>query len=119
MDGQLVNIAVNAYFVMAVGYNLLSLAWIDWRRRPLAPTDPVQGIVIMALLYLIHSAKTTLGATAWTLLTGVFLLLILRFGIYRHWGNYNTEDYASKTAWITAIAINVYGVLVLLLALLT
>ena len=73
----------------------------------------------MALLYLIYSAKTMLGATAWTLLTGVFLLLITRFGIYRHWVNYDTEDYASRTAWIAAIAINVYGVLVILLALLT
>lgn len=110
------NAAVNAYFVMAVGYNILSLAWMDWQGRPLAPTQPVQAIVTMVLLYVVYAAKEVLGSTAWTLLIGIFLLLILRFGIYQHLANYSPNEYAGRAAWAIAIALNVYGVLALFLA---
>ena len=118
MDTEFANAAVNAYFVMAIGYNLLSLVWMDWKDRPLAPTQPVQAIVMIALLYIIYAAKEMLENTAWTLLISVFLLLILRLGIYQHLANYSPKDYASRAAWAVAIAVNIYGVLALLLAVL-
>ena len=116
METEFSNAAVNAYFVMAIGYNLLSLVWMDWKDRPLAPTQPVQAIIMIVLLYITYAAKEVLESTAWTLLISVFLLLILRFGIYQHLASYSPKDYASRTAWAIAIVINTYGVLALLLA---
>ena len=119
MDTDFFNAAVNAYFAMAVGYNILSLVWKDWKDSQLSPTQPIQAIVTMVLLYVVYAAKEVLGGTAWTLLIGVFLLLILRFGIYQHLANYSPDDYASRAAWAIAIAVNAYGVLVLFLAVLS
>ena len=119
MQTELLNNAVDAYFVLAIGYNLLSLVWMDWRGRPLAPTQPVQAIVTMVLLYVVYTAREVLGSSAWALLMGVFLLLIVRFGIYQHLTSYSPDDYASRTAWAAAIVVNAYGVTILLLAVLS
>ena len=117
MNAELVNDAAAVYFVLAIGYNLISLVLIDLQRQPLAPTEPVQAILMMAVLCLIHSAREVLGTVAWTALIAVFLLLIVRFGIYRHAVGYRDEAYASRSAWAAAIGINVYGVCVLFLGL--
>ena len=118
MEIELLKNAVNAYFVLAIGYNLLSLVWMDWRGRPLAPTQPLQATVIMVLLYVVYAAKEVLGSTAWVLLISIFLFFILRFGIYQHLVSYSPDDYASRAAWAVAIIINVYGILALFLAVL-
>ena len=44
---------------------------------------------MMALVYLIYVSEAALGPGAWTFLMVVFLLLILRFGIYRHLVGYD------------------------------
>ena len=83
MNADLLNNLVGCYFVLAIGYNILSLILYDAKGRPLTSNKPVQAIVLMALLYLIYVSEAALGAGAWTFLMVVFLLLILRFGIYR------------------------------------
>ena len=118
MNAQMLNGAAALYFILAIGYNLASLASRDMNRAPLAPTEPVQAIVMMSLLYVIYASEEVLGSVAWTALIAVFLILIVRFGIYRHLAGYSPADYASRTAWAAAIGINVYGVCVLCLALL-
>lgn len=117
MYQELLNDAVNCYFILAVGYNLLSIVINDMKGRMLTPTDPVFGILMLALLYLIYAAEPVLGGIARTALITVFLLLVLRFGIYRHLAGYDEEQYFSRGAWGVAIAINVYGVAALSLAL--
>ena len=72
---------------------------------------------MMALLYLIYVSEAALGAGAWTFLMVVFLLLILRFGIYQHLAGYDENKYFSRSAWAAAIAINIFGVAVLSLSL--
>ena len=99
------------------GYNILSLILYDAKGRPLTSNKPVQAIVLMALLYLIYVSEAALGAGAWTFLMIVFLLLILRFGIYRHLAGYDEDQYFSRGAWAAAIAINIFGVAVLSLSL--
>ena len=116
MSTQMLNVAGALYFILAIGYNLLSLALRDMNKAPLAPTEPVQAIVMMSLLYVIYASEEVLGSVAWTALIAVFLVLIVRFGIYRHLMGYGTADYASRAAWLVAIGINVFGVCVLFLA---
>ena len=94
MNAELLNNLVGSYFVPAL-----------------------LCIVMMALLYLIYVSEAALGAGAWTFLMVVFLLLILRFGIYRHLVGYDENQYFSRSAWGAAIAINIFGVAVLSLSL--
>ncbi|WP_138380410.1 hypothetical protein [Luteithermobacter gelatinilyticus] len=117
MTTALLEQSVNLYFILAIGYNVLSLILNDLRGRTLAPTEPVQAIVMMTVLYVVYTAQEGLGEMAWGVLIIVFLLLILRFGIYRHAVGYNDQDYASRTAWAAAIVINIFGVIVLSLTL--
>lgn len=115
MNAEILNDAAGIYFVLAIGYNLISLVLTDLQRQPLAPTEPVQAILMMTLLCLVHSAGELLGTVARTGLLTVFLLLIVRFGVYRHLVGYSDEDYSSRIAWASAIAVNAYGVCVLFL----
>ena len=117
LDTELLSNLVGCYFVLAIGYNILSLILYDARGRPLTSNKPVQAIVLMALLYLIYVSEAALGSGAWLFLMIVFLLLILRFGIYQHLAGYDEDRYFSRSAWGAAIAINVYGVAVLSLSL--
>ena len=117
MEVQMLKFATALYFILAIGYNVASLARMDMNKGPLSPTEPVQAIVMMSLLYVIYASGPVLGRIAWTALVAVFVLLIVRFGIYRHLAGYTPTDYSSRIAWATAIAINAYGVLVLCLAL--
>ena len=117
MDVQILKFATALYFILAIGYNVASLARRDMNKGALAPTEPVQAIVMMSLLYVIYASEPVLGRIAWTALVAVFVLLIARFGIYRHLVGYSPTDYSSRFAWATAIAINAYGVVALCLAL--
>ena len=119
MDPWGLSDAVALYFVLAIGYNLVSVALGEANRSPLAPTEPVPAITMMALLYVIYAAEDLLGPVAWSALLAVFLVLIARFGIYRHLVGYSTTGYASRTAWALAIGINVYGVTVLCVTILS
>ena len=112
------NGAVALYFVLAIGYNVVSLALQDMRRPPLAPTEPVPAITMLAVLCVIYASEEVLGAAAWSALIAVFVALIARFGIYRHAIGYSPDEYASRAAWAAAIGINAYGVSVLCAALL-
>ena len=117
MNTDLLNDLAGCYFVLAIGYNILSLILYDAKGRPLTSNKPVSAIVMMALLYLIYVSEAALGAGAWTFLMIVFLLLILRFGIYQHLAGYDENKYFSRGAWAAAIAINIFGVAVLSLSL--
>ena len=117
MNAELLNNLVGSYFVLAISYNIVSLIMHDTKGRSLTSTGPVPAIVMMALLYLIYVSEAALGAGAWTFLMIVFLLLILRFGIYQHLAGYDEDQYFSRGAWAAAIAINIFGVAVLSLSL--
>ena len=117
LDTSLLNDLVGCYLVLAIGYNILSLIMYDVKGRPLTSNKPVQAIVLVALLYVIYVSEAALGSGAWMFLMVVFLLLILRFGVYQHLAGYDETRYFSRSAWMAAIAINVFGVAVLTLSL--
>ena len=114
MQAELIDIAAVAYFMLAIGYNLTSLVLADCGSPPLAPTEPVQAILMMTALYLVYAAADS-GIRG--PLLAVFIFLIARFGIYRHVVGYDASRYASRFAWACAIGINVYGVCVLCITL--
>ena len=119
MDTQALDAAVAWYFALAIGYNVVSLALREMTRRPLAPTEPIQGILIMALLYVIYASESALDSVAWTALIAVLLVVIAWFGVYRHVIAYRPDRYATRMSWAAAIGINVYGVGVLSLVFVT
>lgn len=117
MDVQMMKFPTALYFILAIGYNVMSLVRRDMNRPVLAPTEPVQAIVMMSLLYVIYASEPVLDRIPWTALVAVFVSLIARFGIYRHLVGYSPTEYSSRIAWAMAIGINAYGVCVLCLAL--
>ena len=117
MNTDLLNNLVGCYFVLAISYNILSFVMNDAMGRSLTSNKPLPAIVMMSLLYLIYVSEAALGTGAWTFLMVVFLLLILRLGIYTHLAGYNEDQYFSRSAWAAALLINVYGVIVLSLSL--
>ena len=117
MNTDLMNYAVNAYFALAILYNVLSLILNDLKGRMLTPTEPVSAIMMMTLFYLVYAGGAVLDPAARNALLILFLLLVLRFGIYRHLAGYDDKQYYSRCAWATAIGINAFGVCVLILSL--
>ena len=80
MQDQLVHL----YFFLAVGYNLLSTVRADWKGMSFAPTDPMAGMSLMCMLYLIYSLDAVLPQTPRLLFLLSLLALVVRFGIVRH-----------------------------------
>lgn len=117
MNTDLMNNVVNGYFALAILYNVLNLTLNDLKGRMLAPTEPVSAIMMMTLFYLVYAGGAVLDPVARTALLILFMLLVLRFGIYRHLAGYDEEQYFSRCSWATAIAINVFGVCALALSL--
>ena len=118
MPAELIENAAAAYFILAIGYNLASLILSDSGYPPLAPTEPVQAILMMTVLYSVYAGEDFFHSNARSALLATYIFLIARFGIYSHVAGYCTSRYASRTAWATAIGINAYGVCALGLALL-
>lgn len=106
MQDQLVNL----YFILAIGYNLLSIARADLKGSGLAPTDPMAGITLMCLLYLLYSLDTVLPETSRQLLILSLLALVVRFGIVRHLFSTDLSEYSSSVARYGAALINILGV---------
>lgn len=106
MQDQLVNL----YFILAIGYNLLSIVRTDLKGSSFAPTDPMAGITLMCMLYLIYSLDTVLPGTPRLLLLVVLLSLVVRFGIIRHLFSTELTEYSSTAARYSAALINILGV---------
>ena len=104
------------YITLAVAYNLISLLRKEFAGRGFSPTDPAQGISIMAILYCVFLLQDAMFAIAALTLLISFTILVARFGILRHAVGYNREDYLSRLTWALAIGINVFGVAVVLAA---
>ncbi len=110
--------AMGLYMVLAIGYNLLSLAWKELSGKAFAPTDPVSGITIVATMYCCYLLLNAMPIVTAAIVVLAFILLIGRFGIWQHAMNFDNTTYLSKSTWGLAMAINVFGVGVLILALL-
>ncbi len=108
-----IEFCAHAYFVIAIAYNALSLVWLDVSGRKFAPTDPLSGLQIVSLVYLLFLLRDTIPLPALIFLLALWVLLIARFGIYEHLRHYDGELYLSRATWTAAIGINLFGVLTL------
>lgn len=114
MQDQLVNL----YFILAIGYNLLSIARTDWKGKSFAPTDPMAGITLMCILYLVYALEAVIPNTARLLILIALLALVVRFGIVRHLLRFDPAEYTSSLARYSAALINILGVVAISISLL-
>lgn len=110
--------AMGVYIALAIGYNLLSLVWKELSGKAFAPTDPVSGITIVAAVYCCYLLLDTMPLVTAAVLLITFIVLIGRFGIWQHATHFDSTTYLSRGTWGLAMAINVFGVGVLILVLL-
>ena len=104
---------VHIYFVTALAYNILGQVWLDAFGKKFSSTDPITGIQVISLVYMIFMLRDLLPEPGFVVLMAVWLAAIARFGIFQHLLNYSDESYLSRGTWIAAIAINLFGVLLL------
>lgn len=108
-----VTLFVHIYFVMAIAYNIFSQMCLDLTGRKLAPTDPANGILVVSLVYVVFLLRDQVPLPAFIFLAIIWILVIARFGIFQHLVSYALDSYRSRAAWVAAIAINLFGVLVM------
>ncbi len=101
---------LDIYIILAIGYNLISLLLNDFTGRSLAPTDPLMGIKMMAIVYIWFRLEANLSYIVWVFGGTIFTYLIARGGIYRHATGYASDLYHSRFSWIVAQMINIFGV---------
>lgn len=116
-EGVLTN-AIHGYFLVAIAYNVMSQIWLDWKGRGFAPTDPNIGILFVGVVYLFFLCHVLIPVPSFIAVMAVFIALIIRFGIVRHWVLERSDAYWSPTTRTLAVAINLFGVVALLLFLL-
>lgn len=102
---------------LGLGYNALSY-WQTMVEKPaLAPTNPVSGAIFM----IICGALVLAGMNGWRRLykicIPVLTMLLIYSGLLLHVMAYSSNaslpNYASFGSWLSAISINVYGVVML------
>ena len=107
------------YIILGVGYNIISYIIVMSGGQQLSTTEPLSGGIAMMMygLFLISAYK---GQFRLYRMLMFFAILIFGWGgIGIHLVNYTHDPslYASLFAWILAVGINVYGILLSGLAL--
>lgn len=106
------------YFVIALGYNVVSWLRVRAGRPPLSATSPKMGLLVMSLYgsWLIPGRAASLPL--YRLLMAVAVVYLGYGGILRHIRNRfsNPDLYSSTLAWAAAIGINSFGLVLNLLA---
>ena len=106
------------YFVLGVAYNCLSLYFTATGKPALAPTQPVLGLVSMAVyaLFLIPGFMRKL--VLYRILMGVAILVMGYGGVVTHIINIFTQPqlYSSIVAWAAAVGINLFGLVLNIMA---
>ena len=100
------------YCLLGVGYNLVSLVLSKTGGTALAPTNPVTGLIVMA----VYGGCLAVGALGYAriyrVLMGLCVLVLGYGGVVVHLLNYTTGRtslYDSTLAWGLAVGINLFG----------
>lgn len=110
---DLIIMLCHGYFIAAIGYNVVSQVWGDLFGRKFSATDPSNGVLIISVIYTIFLLDGAIDASARMFMLLVFMGLIARFGVFKHLGTIDQTAYLSPFTRVLAMAINVFGVLVL------
>jgi hypothetical protein len=101
------------YFVLAIGFNVLSQVSVNLIGKKFTPTEPLHGLQVMSLVLVIFALRDLIPAWVFLPLFALWTLNIFRFGIGNHLPGYKSDTYLNWFTWLSAIAINVFGTVVL------
>ncbi len=106
------------YCVAGVGYNVVSYFIVANGGRQLSTSDPVTGAVFMGVYGLCLLTGRFGFTRAYRIIMGFFIVAGGYGGILVHLINYSGDPsrYASFAAWVGAVGINVYGLVLNVLA---
>ncbi len=105
------------YLLLGLGYNVMSLMMKRRSGRPLSFTNPVTGILVMLLFGLFLIPGFLSSYQAYRILMGISAIALGYSGVIVHLRNYRKLNlYDSTTAWILAVLINLFGVVLNLMA---
>jgi hypothetical protein len=107
------------YCLAGIGYNVISLILSRTGGTPLSATNPVTGMIVMA----VYGGCLVVGALRYVRIYRVLMALSLLVfgygGVIVHVMNFAADRtflYSSMTAWAVAIGINVFGLVLNLVA---
>lgn len=107
-----------AYFIAGMAYNVLSYALSSSNGAPLAPTAPLMGgaSMIVYALFLLPGAFRRI--TIYRVLMALAAIAMGYGGVVKHVINFfgNLPLYRSLTAWAFALGINLFGLVLNIIA---
>ena len=106
------------YAILGAAYNVVSLSLSLMGKPPLSATNPVIGLVFMTVYALALIPGRLRKVLVYRILMGVAIVGFGIFGIGVHIVNIFThpELYQSILAWALAVGINVYGLVLNIIA---
>jgi hypothetical protein len=109
-----------AYFVLGVAYNVVSLCLTLQGKPALAPTVPVLGMISMGIYALCLIPGFLRKIVLYRVLMGLAIVWLGYGGIVTHIINIFTQPqvYASMLAWAAAVGINLFGLVLNVIAVL-
>jgi hypothetical protein len=109
-----------AYAVLGIAYNMVSLFLTLRGEHPLAPTQPVLGMIAMVVYAILLIPGFLHKVKLYRVLMGVAAVYFACFGIVIHIINIFSQPqlYSSMLAWALAVAINLFGLVWNLIAVL-
>lgn len=101
------------YAVLGIGYNIVSLVLTLRGEHPLAPTQPVLGMIAMVVFALLLVPGFLRKIKLYRILMAVAAVYFGCFGIVIHIVNVFSQPhlYSSMTAWAFAVGINSFGLI--------
>ncbi len=98
------------YAAAGTGYNIISIIMKSTAGKGLSATSPLAGIAVLLfyLLFLIPGFKKKM--TPYRILMGIAIIVLGYGGVVSHILKYDSMDlYYSHAAWLLAILINLFG----------
>lgn len=108
------------YFLLGIAFNVASLVLTSMGKPALAPTQPVMGMVSMAVYALFLIPGYLRKIVLYRILMGVAIVVIGYGGVVTHIINIFTQPqlYSSFVAWAGAVGINLFGLVLNVIAVL-
>lgn len=108
------------YLVLGILYNALSMYLTATGKPALGPTQPVLGIISMIVYALFLIPGYLRKITLYRILMGVAILVLGYGGVVTHIVNIFTQPqvYSSIAAWAAAVGINLFGLVLNIIAVL-
>lgn len=106
--------------LLAIGYNVVSFLLSATGERPLSSTSPAVGVAVMVIYALFLLTGYADRIMLYRVLMGLAVLVLGYGGVISHLANFEqmAELYQSVSAWMGAIVINIFGLVLNIFAVL-